>query len=239
MQSRLTVKLMNTSQHCPRTIVFGLLACGALGFAAGGFAADDLTPLEIKLPLPAFIGTLPDFKPDEHVETPSDKPRPPFLAPKGSQVISLKKKVTLSDQSPINGSAEWVTDGNKEAGDANVLEMHRKLQWVQIDLEAPHQIDAVLIWHAHDMQQICKDVIVQVAEDPDFKKNVRTLFNNDYDNTAGMGVGKEKEYFENYQGRLIAGKGEVGRYVRLYSQGSTYIALNRYTEVEVFGRLAK
>jgi len=60
-----------------------------------------------------------------------------------------------------------------------------------------------------------------------------------YDNTAGMGVGKDKEYFEDYQGRLIDGKGEVGRYVRLYSQGSTYIALNRYTEVEVFGRLAK
>ena len=54
-----------------------------------------------------------------------------------------------------------------------------------------------------------------------------------------MGVGKDKEYFENYQGRLIAGKGEVGRYVRLYSQGSTYIALNRYTEVEIFGRPVK
>ena len=32
-----------------------------------------------------------------------------------------------------------------------------------------------------------------------------------------------------------AGKGEVARYVRLYSQGSTYTALNRYTEVEAYG----
>ena len=222
-----------------RNTVLALLAVGSLVLAAGASAADDQAPLEIKLPIPAFMGTPTDIPLNEHIEKPSDKPRPPFLAPKGAQVISLKKKVTLSDKSPINGGAELVTDGNKEAGDANVLEMHRKLQWVQIDLEAPQKVDAVLVWHAHDTPQICKDVIVQVAEDPDFTKNVRTLYNNDYDNTAGMGVGKDKEYFENYEGRLVDGRGEVGQYVRLYSQGSTYTALNRYTEVEVFGRPAK
>jgi hypothetical protein len=222
-----------------RNTLFALLACGSLVPAAGVFAADDQSPLEIKLPIPAFMGTPTDIPLNEHIEKPSDKPRAPFLAPKGAKVLSTKKKVTLSDKSPINGSAELVTDGNKEAGDANVLEMHRKLQWVQIDLEAPNHVDAVLVWHAHDTPQICKDVIVQVADDPDFTNNVRTLYNNDYDNTAGLGVGKDKEYFENYEGRLIDGKGEVGRYVRLYSQGSTYTALNRYTEVEVFGRPAK
>jgi hypothetical protein len=233
------MKMMIMDPHLRRTTFFALLACGGLVAALGTKAADDQAPLEIKLPIPAFMGTPTDIPLNEHIEKPSDKPRAPFLAPKGSKVISTKKKVTLSDKSPINGGAELVTDGNKEAGDANVLEMHRKLQWVQIDLEAPHNVDAVLVWHAHDTPQICKDVIVQVADDPDFTQNVRTLYNNDYDNTAGMGVGKDKEYFENYEGRLVDGKGEVGRYVRLYSQGSTYTALNRYTEVEVFGRPAK
>ena len=72
--------------------------------------------------------------------------------------------------------------------------------------------------------------------DEAFTRNVRTLYNNDYDNSAGLGVGNDKEYFENYEGRLIDTKGEIGRYVRLYSQGSTYTALNRYTEVEVYGQ---
>jgi hypothetical protein len=92
-----------------------------------------------------------------------------------------------------------------------------------------------VIWHAHDTPQVVHDVIVQVADDADFTQNVRTLYNNDYDNSAGMGVGKDKEYFENYEGRLVDAKGEKARYVRCYSQGSTYTALNRYTEVEVYG----
>ena len=218
-----------------RPTCLALLACGSLALLNRASAADDLAPLEIKLPIPAFMGTPTDIPLNEHIEKPSDKPRAPFLAFKGAQLVSEKKPVTLSDKNPINGGAELVTDGNKEAGDANVLEMHRKLQWAQIDLETPHKIAAVLVWHAHDTPQICKDVILQVAEDPDFTKNVRTLYNNDYDNSAGMGVGKDKEYFENYEGRLVDGKGEVARYVRLYSQGSTYTALNRYTEVEVYG----
>ena len=222
-----------------RPTCLALLAGGSLALLDRASAADDLAPLEIKLPIPAFMGTPTDIPLNEHIEKPSDKPRPPFRAFKGAQLVSEKKPVTLSDKNPINGSAELVTDGNKEAGDANVLEMHRKLQWAQIDLEVPHKLAAIVVWHAHDTPQICKDVIVQVAEDPDFTKNVRTLYNNDYDNSAGMGVGKDKEYFENYEGRLVDGKGEVARYVRLYSQGSTYTALNRYTEAEVYGLPAK
>jgi hypothetical protein len=32
---------------------------------------------------------------------------------------------------------------------------------------------------------------VQTADDPDFITNVRTLFNNDIDNSLGLGVGKK------------------------------------------------
>jgi hypothetical protein len=181
------------------------------------------------------MGTPTDIPESEHIEKPSDKPRPPFLAPKGIENVALNKKVTLSDPNPINGSGELVTDGNKEAGDENVLELRRRLQWVQIDLEKPHKVYAALLWHAHDTPQIIHDVIVQVADDPDFTTNVQTLYNNDYDNSAGLGVGKDKEYFESYEGRLIDAKAVAGRYVRSYSQGSTYTALNRWTEVEVYG----
>jgi hypothetical protein len=218
----------------------GTLSVAALGLglvvgSLAATAADETEPVDIKLPIPAFLGTPTDIPMNEHIEKPSDKPRPPFLAPKGTKNVAVNKKVTTSDKIPINGTTDLVTDGNKESGDANVLELHRKLQWVQIDLGADYKVYAVVVWHAHDTPQIVHDMIVQVADDPDFTKNVRTLYNNDYDNSAGLGIGKDKEYFENYEGRLIDGKGDKARYVRLYSQGSTYTALNRYTEVEVYG----
>jgi hypothetical protein len=226
---------MKGFSNFPSLVLLSLLAFGGLVVALGVLAADDLVPLEIKLPMPAPDPTPGDFPLNEHIEKPSDKPRPPFLAPKGARNVALHKNVTLSDSSPINGAAEWVTDGNKELGDAHVLEIHRKLQWVQIDLERPQVIYAILVWHAYDLPQITKDVVVQVADDAGFTRNVRTIFNNDYDNSAGLGVGQDKEYFERYEGRLLEAKGQTARYVRLYSQGSTYTALNRYTEVEVYG----
>jgi hypothetical protein len=217
-------------------VMIGLVASS---LAVTEAQAQDLAPLDIQTPIPAFMGTPTDIPESEHIEKPSDKPRPPFLAPLGTKNVALNKRVTLSDPNPINGSAELVTDGNKEAGDENVLELRRRLQWVQIDLDQPHKIYAIVIWHAHDTPQIVHDVIVQVADDADFTQNVKTVYNNDYDNSAGLGVGKDKEYFENYEGRLIDTKGIVGRYVRSHSQGSTYTALNRWTEIEVYGMPSK
>ena len=78
--------------------------------------------------------------------------------------------------------------------------------------------------------------MVQVAEDPDFITGVTTLFNNDDDNSSGLGAGKDKEYLENYEGKLLDGKGAKGRYVRLYSNGSTSSDANHYIEVEVYGK---
>jgi len=128
-----------------------------------------------------------------------------------------------------------VTDGDKESNDNSFVELHRRTQWVQIDLEKRAKIYAILIWHAHHTYQVYHDVIVQVSDDPDFTQGVKTLLNNDYDNSSGLGVGTDKEYFETYEGKLIDAKGVEARYVRCYSRGSTYSALNRYTEIEVWG----
>ena len=228
---KVTLTYPSTLRHSGRILPAG----AGIALASLVFAADGLAPLEIKLPMEPFRATPANIPLNEHIEKPSDDPRPPFLAFTGAKLVSARKPVTLSDPKPFQGDATFVTDGNKEAGDANVLEMHRKLQWVQIDLEAPHKIAAIVVWHAYDMEQITKDVILQVAEDPDFTKSVRTLYNNDYDHSAGLGVGQDKEYFEKHEGRLVDAKGEVARFVRLYSQGSTCTALNRYTEVEVYG----
>ncbi len=220
------------TKSLPALLALGV--AGALALAARA-AEAELAPLPLKLPIPAFMGTPTDIPLGDHIEKPSDKPRPPFLAPKGVQNLALGKKVTSSDKAPITGSLDLVTDGDKESNDNSFVELHRRTQWVQIDLEKRAKIYAILIWHAHNTYQVYHDVIVQVSDDPDFTQGVKTLYNNDYDNSSGLGVGTDKEYFETYEGRLIDAKGAEGRYVRCYSRGSTYSALNRYTEIEVWG----
>ena len=77
---------------------------------------------------------------------------------------------------------------------------------------------------------------MQVSDDVNFVNGVTTLFNNDIDNSSGVGIGKDREYFETSEGKLVDAKGATARYVRFYSAGSTYRdPLNRYTEVEVYG----
>jgi hypothetical protein len=78
-------------------------------------------------------------------------------------------------------------------------------------------------------------VIVQVSEDPDFITGVQTIFNNDHDNSAGLGIGKDKEYIETNEGRLIDPRGVKARYVRLVSRGNTSNEMNHYVEVEIYG----
>lgn len=219
-----------------KMIVKQTVMLAVAGMLAGGTGiAADLAPLPLKLPIPAFMGTPTDMELGPNVEPVSDKPRAPFMAPKGVKNLAAGKKVTSSDKSPITGSLELVTDGNKEADDDSFVELHRRTQWVQIDLAQKGRMYAIVLWHAHNTYQVYHDVIVQVSDDPDFTTGVKTLYNNDYDNSSGIGIGTDKEYFENYEGRLLDTKGAEGRYLRLYSRGSTYSALNRYTEVEVWG----
>ncbi len=79
-------------------------------------------------------------------------------------------------------------------------------------------------------------MIVQVADNAEFTKNVRTVYSNDQDNSAKMGIGKRRPYIETYVGLLIDTGGVEARYVRLYSSGNTANDLNHYVEVEVFGK---
>jgi hypothetical protein len=65
------------------------------------------------------------------------------------------------------------------------------------------------------------------------------VFNNDLDNSAGLGVGKDLHYIETNEGKLIDAKGVKARYVRLYSNGNSGNDLNHYIEVEVYGKPVK
>jgi hypothetical protein len=197
-----------------------------------------LVPIEIKLPKPMFVGTPQDTK-VENLEKPLGKARPPFSAPEGTTNVALGKPIASSDEEPIIGEIEMITDGDKEAADGSYVELGPLLQHVTIDLEAMHEIYAIVVWHYHKQARVYFDVVVQVADDADFITNVKTVFNNDRDNSAGQGVGKDMHYTETNEGKLIdvLSQGNIkARYVRLYTNKNTSNDLNHYIEVEVYGK---
>jgi len=166
-------------------------------------------------------------------------PRPPLMIPADAKNIAPQAKISSSDTNAIPSALAKITDGDKEAYDTSIVLLRKGTQYVQFDLGSPQEIFAIVIWHAHDTPKIYRDVIVQVADDAAFTENLRTLYNNDIDDSSKRGVGTDKEYFESFEGRTIDAKGAKARYVRLYSKGSTDSTLNEYTEVEIYARPAK
>jgi len=199
-----------------------------------GPRAAKLVPIPIELPAPAFRGTPVPLE-EPNVEKPLGKPRPPFLAPEGTVNLARRKPVSSSDPMPTAGESDYVTDGVKEASDFGYLELHPGMEWVQVDLGRKATVYAVLLWHNHAEARVYRDVVVQVSDDPDFLEAV-TVFNNDHDNSSGLGIGDDMGYVETAEGKLIDCRGVEGRYVRLYSKGNHVDGKNHYTEVEVYGR---
>lgn len=210
------------------------LFVAALLFTNCTRAEEKKTELKLDLPKPMFVGTpMPVKLPN--MEAPNT-PAPKIMVPEGTTNIAKGKKVTSSDSAPVIGELEMITNGDKEATDGSYVELGPNLQWVQVDLGAKQNIYAVAIWHYHAQARAYHDVVVQVSDDPDFVTDVKTVYNNDHDNSAGMGIGNDKAYIEVNSGRLIDTKGVTGRYVRLYSKGNTSNEMNHYIEVEVFGK---
>ena len=147
--------------------------------------------------------------------------------------------MSSTDEEPIIGEISMITDNDREASDGSFVELGPFSQHVTIDLGSKHNIYAVVLWHFHKQPRVYFDVIVQVADDPDFITNVQTIFNNDLDNSSGQGVGTDMHHVETAEGKLIDAKGVQARYVRCYSNGNTNNDLNHYIEVEVYGKPVK
>ncbi|MHC4250448.1 MAG: hypothetical protein ACYS9X_15070 [Planctomycetota bacterium] len=199
----------------------------------------ELVPLEITLPRPRICGPVrigpPGFD-TSRIKRSDGKPRPALMVPAGTRNVSSGKPVSASDVRPIIGDVEQITDGDKEAGGGSYVELGPGTQHVTIDLEGEHEIRAIVVWHCHGEVRVCRDVIVRIADDPECIMGVSTLFNNDHDNSSGLGIGKDYEYFETREGLLVEAGGARARYVRLYSNGSNADEMNRYAEVEVYGK---
>lgn len=206
---------------------------------------EELVPLAIKLPKPYSypygMTVAPRDRKNFDYETFLHPPKP-IMVPKGIQLLSLNKKVTSSDDDIYIGNTAQVTDGEKEWNDANYVELGPGLQWIQIDLGEPCEVFVIDVWRDYGaINKIYHDVVVRCADAPDFTAGVKTLFNNDHDNTAGFGQGTDLEYIDRNWGKLIDCRDKQGkpvrtRYIRCYSNGNTVNDMNDYVEVEVYGR---
>ena len=223
------------------------MRCTVCGFIlivsiASILQADEAkVPLKTELPEEVLAGTPPDVLAllFPGLEALPEGDLPDFMVPKGTTNLALKKKVTSSDSRPIIGELEFVTDGRKSGDEDAFVELPPEPQWVQIDLEQPAEIYAVYVWHYFREARSYNDVVVLVSDDPEFKKDVKIVYNNDQDNSLKLGIGKKRPYIETFRGKLLDAKGVKGRFVRLYSNGSTADALSHYVEVEVFGKTIK
>jgi hypothetical protein len=231
-----------------RIWIVALIAGGSCGAAwaqdpgeaylNGKTAQPGWTPLVLHLPPPMFVGTPRDIN-TPNLEPITGKQRKPFLAPPGTVNLAKGKKVTGSQPRPNVGRYEQIVDEDKLGSDGSFVELGSGIQWVQIDLGQRCALSAIVVWHYHMEGRVYFDVVVRAADDPDFIAGVKTLFNNDHDNTGGLGVGKDKEYIETNEGKLIDAGGVQTRYVRLYSNGNSSNELNHYIEVEIYGAPAK
>ncbi len=199
--------------------------------------AEAQVALKTDLPKPLFVGTPVPIK-LANLEPARTGKRPDFMVPAGTVNLARNKKVTSSDNDPVIGTLDLITDGDKEGDEGSWVELGPGKQWVQIDLEKEVKIYAVVVWHFHSQARVYLDVVVQVSDDPKFEKDVTTIFNADAANELGLGAGKDLAYIETYEGKLIDAKGVKGRYLRLCSKGNTTNKLNHYIEVEVFGKPA-
>jgi hypothetical protein len=222
--------------------ILGWISIAVLGlaFLAPTAPAQDQGKevLKIQLPKPMFVGTPKNIR-TPNLETITGKPRGPFMVPVGTVLLSAGKPVAASDKEPVIGEIAFVTDGKKSGEDGYYVELGPMLQWVQIDLGKSQELYAIVAWHYHSQARVYRDVVVQVSDDKDFISGVTTVFNNDHDNTSGLGAGKDKEYIETFDGKLFDPKGVKARYVRLTSGGNTSNDMNHYVEVEVYGIPAK
>lgn len=220
------------------TLIF--TACGDKATSDNNSAAPEAAAssgsiaLTTEIPPELIEGTPQPIKVANLEQAPTSAPS--LAVSEGTVLLSAGKPVTGSDDFPIIGELEYITDGDKEAGEGYFVELMDGLQWVQIDLEAEAELAAIWIWHYHSQKRAYHDVIVQVSNDPEFATGVTTLFNNDYDNSAEQGKGSAKPYVETRFGKLIDAKNTKAQYVRLYSNGNTANDMNHYIEVEVYGK---
>ena len=198
-------------------------------------AAEKKVDLKIEYPEKLVKGTeVPKSIPNLEKARPVGQAPALLKVPEGCKNLSEDKEVTSSDDDPSAGDLDMITDADSDGSE--YVQLKKGLQWVQINLEDSKNLYAAHVWHYHSQPRVYNDIIIQISDDPDFIEGVKTVFNNDHDNSSGLGKGADKNYIEEYYGKTFDLKGKKGQYVRFYSHGNSADKSNHYIEIQVFGK---
>ncbi|OHA64275.1 MAG: hypothetical protein A2940_01525 [Candidatus Wildermuthbacteria bacterium RIFCSPLOWO2_01_FULL_48_29] len=161
-----------------------------------------------------------------------------FLTKNLGSNVALGKTGISSSVPPQSGwpaQLPAITDGDAilYGTSSNYVPIGSGLQWVRIDLGELFSVSKVNVRHYYLGDRTYKDVVVQLSEDGSAWTNI---FNNDADNSAGQGAGKDAEYVDSSAGKdVVLGSPVQARYVRAWSNGSNASGDNFYVEIEVYG----
>lgn len=91
-----------------------------------------------------------------------------------------------------------VTDGDRSTSEYALIATDSAAKYIQLNLGEPHFITKVNILNDYNPEapRAGKDLIVQLSNDPTFTTGVTTIYNNDDDNSVGLGAGADAEYVE-------------------------------------------
>lgn len=142
--------------------------------------------------------------------------------------VALGGNVTTNDSSPL-----WLSRVNDgRVGD--YCDLNDGAKYVQIDFGKSYDITKVNIWHYFEDARTYHDVVIQLSNDPTFTTGVHTVFNNDRDNSLGLGAGTDNEYVETPNGKRIRFDAINARYLRVWSRGNTVNIYNHVVEIQAF-----
>jgi len=168
--------------------------------------------------------------------------RPDFMIPPDTVNLAAGRPVTAaSDVETAWGDLSQLTDGGKTSEEWDMVDLMDEQEWVQVDLGKISTIYGIGVWHFYKNPTVYDDVIVQAADDAAFTRNVRTLFNNDHDNSSGLGVGTDMAFTTRWWGELVDARGEnmegtKARYVRVWSRKGCQGETVKFVEIAVYGR---
>jgi hypothetical protein len=155
-----------------------------------------------------------------------------------AQVFQTPRNLALGITPTFSGATSqnpaFATDGGTDTNAWVGLNTAGK-GWMQLDLGAQHTVNQIKLWQYWGNGRTYHDVIVQLSNDPTFATGVTTVFNNDTDNSSGLGVGTDTEYPETSSGKSIAVSAVNARYVRFWANGNTTNAYDSWVEAQVIG----
>jgi hypothetical protein len=150
-----------------------------------------------------------------------------------SNINLLSGKIATTNSSNNNPNVlGLITDGDKTL--TNIADLNTGAVYIQYDLGASYNVDDVKLWHYYGDPRSYHDVLVELSNSSTFATGNTIVFNDDTNNSLGLGTGTDTEYAESSAGSNISFSAVNARYIRIYSNGSSSNTANHYVEAEAY-----